>query len=209
MKIPISSTSSGLPGYQTEAPFVPSLLVEFRKRLNDEVLNEINEMIIAFNTPDDPTPSGGKPTDEATPAEGEENTGTLVLDATCAPQNIKYPQDVSLLNEAREGLEGLVDYLCATFGYYKPRMYRKNARKDYLNLAKSKKRSKKKIRRAIKQSNCSIYAGTEVILRHSLMTGVNSLPDNRNGLLLLIKFTNSKSTCMITESIPLQTGLSA
>ena len=30
-------------------------------------------------------------------------------------------------------------------------MYRKNARKDYLNLAKSKKRSKKKIRRAIKQ----------------------------------------------------------
>ena len=141
----------GSPGYQTEAPFVPSLLVEFRKRLNDEVLNEINEMIIAFNTPDDPTPSGGKPTDEATPAEGEENTGTLVLDATCAPQNIKYPQDVSLLNEAREGLEGLVDYLCATFGYYKPRMYRKNARKDYLNLAKSKKRSKKKIRRAIKQ----------------------------------------------------------
>lgn len=141
----------GLPGYQTEAPFVPSLLVEFRKRLNDEVLNEINEMIIAFNTPDDPTPSGGKPTDEAAPAEGEENTGTLVLDATCAPQNIKYPQDVSLLNEAREGLEGLVDYQCATFGYYKPRMYRKNARKDYLNLAKSKKRSKKKIRRAIKQ----------------------------------------------------------
>ena len=28
----------GLPGYQTEAPFVPSLLVEFRKRLHDEVL---------------------------------------------------------------------------------------------------------------------------------------------------------------------------
>lgn len=141
----------GLPGYQTEAPFVPSLLVEFRKRLNDEVLNEINEMIIAFNTPDDPTPGGGNPPDDDVPAAGEENTGTLVLDATCAPQNIKYPQDVSLLNETRENLEGLVDYLCTTFGYYTPRMYRKNARKDYLNLAKSKKRSKKKIRRAIKQ----------------------------------------------------------
>ena len=49
----------GLPGYQTEAPFVPSLLVEFRKRLTDDVLSEINEMIIAYNTPDDPTPSGG------------------------------------------------------------------------------------------------------------------------------------------------------
>ena len=30
-------------------------------------------------------------------------------------------------------------------------MYRKNARKDYLNLAKCKKRTKKKIRKAIKQ----------------------------------------------------------
>ena len=43
----------GLPGYQTEAPFVLSLLVEFRKHLTDDVLSEINEMIIAYNTPDD------------------------------------------------------------------------------------------------------------------------------------------------------------
>jgi hypothetical protein len=141
----------GLPAYQTEPPFVPSLLVEFRKRLNEDVLNEINEMIIAFNTPDDPNPGGGNPSEDDASAEGDENTGTLVLDATCAPQNIKYPQDVNLLNEARENLEEMVDYLCTTFGYYTLRMYRKNARKDYLNLAKSKKRSKKKIRRAIKQ----------------------------------------------------------
>ena len=108
-------------------------------------------MIIAFNTPDDPAPGGGNPPDDDAPAEAEENSGTLVLDATCAPQNIKYPQDVNLLNEARENLEGLVDDLCTTFGCCTPRMYRKNARRDYLNLAKSKKRSKKKIRRAIKQ----------------------------------------------------------
>ena len=31
-----------------------------------------------------------------------ENKGTLMLDATCAPSNIRYPQDFSLLNEARE-----------------------------------------------------------------------------------------------------------
>ena len=29
----------GLPGYQSHQPFVPSLLVEFRKRLNDDVLH--------------------------------------------------------------------------------------------------------------------------------------------------------------------------
>ena len=44
----------GLPGFQNKAPFVPSLLVEFRKRLNDEIMTEINEMIIDYNAPDDP-----------------------------------------------------------------------------------------------------------------------------------------------------------
>ena len=43
----------GLPGYQTEPPFVPSFLVEFRKRLTEDLLGEINEMIIAYNTLDD------------------------------------------------------------------------------------------------------------------------------------------------------------
>ena len=32
--------------------------------------------------------------------------------------------------------------ICYEHNYYKPRMYRQNARKDYLNLAKCKKRSK-------------------------------------------------------------------
>lgn len=135
----------GLPWYQTEAPFVPSLLVEFRKRLTDDVLSEINEMIIAYNTPGD----GSHPdTDEK---DSGENSGTVILDATCTPQKISFPQDVNLLNEARENLEEIVDDLCRRFDYYIPRMYRRNARKDYLNLAKCKKRISKKIRKAIRQ----------------------------------------------------------
>ena len=55
----------GLPGFQTVPPFVPSLLVEFRKRLTEDILSEINEMIIDYNTPDDPTPGGGNQTDRA------------------------------------------------------------------------------------------------------------------------------------------------
>lgn len=39
----------GMPGYEDKIPFVPSLLVEFRKRLSEDVLNEINEMIIEYN----------------------------------------------------------------------------------------------------------------------------------------------------------------
>jgi len=135
----------GLPGYQDAIPFVPSLLVEFRKRLTAEVLEEINEMVIAYNAPDDPPPTGGGDNEES-----EKNSGTLILDATCAPQNISYPQDVNLLNEARENLEKMIDIICYEQNYYKPRMYRQKARKDYLNLAKCKKRTARRIRKAIK-----------------------------------------------------------
>ena len=40
-----------------------------------------------------------------------DNSGTMIVDATCAPSHIRYPQDVSLLNEARENAEKLVDVL--------------------------------------------------------------------------------------------------
>ena len=62
----------------------------------------------------------------------------------------KILQDVNLLNKERENLEGIVDDLRRRFDYYIPRMYRKNVRKDYLNLTKCKKRTSKKIRKAIK-----------------------------------------------------------
>lgn len=112
----------GLPGYQDKIPFVPSLLVEFRKRFTDEILTEINEMIAEYNSPQDPPPGGGDDPDRS----GSEtnNQGTLILDATCAPQQISYPQDVSLLNEARENLEAILDKICYEYNYYKPRMYR-------------------------------------------------------------------------------------
>lgn len=140
----------GLPGYQDEEPFVPSLLVEFRKRLTDDILGDINEMIIAYNTSDDVPPAGESGSGESDDAPTE-NKGTLILDATCAPQQISFPQDINLLNEARENMESLIDDICFRFHYYKPRMYRKNARKDYLSLAKCKKRTAKKIRKAIKK----------------------------------------------------------
>ncbi len=141
----------GLPGFQNEPPFVPSLLVEFRKRLDDEVMTEINEMIIAYNTPDDPGPDGGGGNDSDAALNEPKNSGTIILDATCAPQNISYPQDINLLNEVREGLEKMIDEICYDYNYYKPRMYRGNARRNYLNLARCKKRTAKKIRKAIKQ----------------------------------------------------------
>ena len=151
----------GLPGYEYKAPFVPSLLVEFRKRLDENVLAEINEMIAAYNNPDDSSDddsNGGGNSADNTNTENDnqlacepENEGTLILDATCAPQNIAYPQDINLLNEAREKLESIIDQICDEYNFYKPRMYREKARKAYLALAKCRKRTGKRIRKAIGQ----------------------------------------------------------
>ena len=147
----------GMPGYEDKIPFVPSLLVEFRKRLSEDVLNEINEMIIEYNakkSDDDNDSSNGDNSgsnDTDNTSDTSENSGTLILDATCAPQNIKYPQDIELLNEAREKLEDMLCRISDEYGFYRPRMYKKNARKDYLALAKCRKRGSKKIRKAIKK----------------------------------------------------------
>ena len=143
----------GLPGYDPKPPYAPSLLVEFRKRLTDEILGDINEMIIAYNHPDDHTPGGssGNADEPASPKNGSGNDGTLILDATCAPQQIAFPQDINLLNEARENLETIIDTVCYEYNEPKPRTYRRNARADYLALAKRRKRTGKLIRKAIKK----------------------------------------------------------
>ena len=90
-------------------------------------------------------------TDGDTNYDTSKNSGTLIIDATCAPQNIKYPQDINLLNEAREKLEKLIKKICKEQNWYVPRTYRKQARKDYLAIAKCRKRPAKKLRAAIRK----------------------------------------------------------
>lgn len=80
-----------------------------------------------------------------------DNSGTLIIDATCAPSRIKYPTDIDLLNTSREKLEAIIDSLHNPEKGKKPRTYRKQARKNYLLLARNKKPSSKKIRNAIKK----------------------------------------------------------
>lgn len=144
----------GLPGYRMEQPFVPSLLVEFRKRLTEEILGAINDMILEYNAPDDPDdddPSGFHEGGSEDQDSEKGNSGTLILEATCEPQNIEYPQDINLLNKGREDLEGIIDEISYAYKLKKPRMYRQNAGADYLALAKCRKRTGKRIRKAIKK----------------------------------------------------------
>ena len=135
----------GNPGYDdSKQPFDPSLMVYFRKRLTPEVLGEINEMILktvttSENNDDHNTPTGGG------------NSGTLIVDATCAPSDIRFPQDVALLNEARENAEQIIDTLQEQSVEEKPRTYRNKAHKDSLKYMRSRKHNVKKTREAIRK----------------------------------------------------------
>ena len=146
----------GLPGYQEEPPFDASTLVLFRKRINAQMIAEVNEYLLSNqNKKDDddnskPPTGGGTPDDVPSNSEPD-NEGTLIVDATCAPVNIRYPQDVSLLNEAREKLETIIYRFHKSYGLILPRRYSKRARKDYLAFAKCRKHTAKKIRKALRQ----------------------------------------------------------
>ena len=63
------------------------------------------------------------------------NQGSLLIDATCVPADIRHPTDLSLLNEGRELTETLIDAMHSqireSFGH-KPRTHRKKARQQFL-----------------------------------------------------------------------------
>jgi len=81
----------------------------------------------------------------------KKNRGKLLLDATVAPADIKYPTDIDLLNKSREHLETAIEILWKEVPHksHKLPYSAKKARKSYLKLAKSKKWTRAKCRKAI------------------------------------------------------------
>jgi len=75
----------------------------------------------------------------------------IAIDATCAPADISFPQDLKLLNDAREITEKIIDKLHIPGEKAKPRTYRQEARKHFLNISKSKKKTYGKLRKAIRK----------------------------------------------------------
>jgi len=157
----------GYSSFSSEEPFDPSLFVEFRKRLGIEQINSINEKILGLskNEEEKPTKNNGNNQQDGPSADDIELTqqkvssekvithkGKLITDATACPQDIAYPTDLNLLNDAREKSEELIDTLY-DFDLHekKPRTYRKIARKNYLRTAQKKTKSKREIRNALRK----------------------------------------------------------
>lgn len=122
----------GYESYRDEKPFDSSIIVYFRKRLNPKVLSEINELIHGkyrkkYGSSEDNEDQDGS-------AGGSGNQGKLIVDASCTPAEIRYPTDLSLLNEAREKSEYIIDRLHEPVKgkEKKVRTYRKKARGAHL-----------------------------------------------------------------------------
>jgi hypothetical protein len=163
----------GYTSFSDEEPFDASLFVEFRKRLGIEQINAINEKILGLNLE-----QKDKEDKDENNNEPPENEGTLILDATACPQDIAYPTDLNLLNDAREKAEYLIDVLFdPNLHQAKPRNYREKARKLYLNTAQKKIKSKKVIRTAIKQQLNFLKRNIQNIYR--LMEAYGTIPLDR------------------------------
>jgi len=153
----------GLMEYHDEPPFDHSMLTHFRKRFDKEMLADINSSIVdraMGNSKDKEADSDNSNDDDTINIDDDNkdkqppsNQGKLIVDATCTPADIAYPTDLSLLNEAREKSEEIIDAMHEPFigVRKKPRTYCQKSRKAYLAVAKQKKPGAKKIRKAIGQ----------------------------------------------------------
>jgi len=137
----------GLPSYSDEPPFTASLFVSIRKRMGSAVFSCFEQTILDSIEKKKARKGAGKTKQELTG-----NHGKMVVDATVAEQAIRYPTDISLLNEAREISETLIDELYKLSELKKkPRTYRIQARKRFLSLSKKRNPGGKLRRKGIRE----------------------------------------------------------
>lgn len=214
----------GLHEYRYECPFDPSMMTRFRQRITPEMLAWVNDQIIGRKAEEegdkkdsnnDSGDSGndgdGSQADENHNGEKEEekNEGTIILDATCAPQNIRFPTDASLLNEAREKAEEIIDTLhdMGLSEGKKPRTYREKARRKYNSFSKSRKKTVKLIRTTIRQQLGYLNRDLGIIdayeLRHPGC--LQKLPSRQQTMLQVIRTLYSQQEYMYrteTHKVP-------
>jgi len=147
--------------------------------LSGNILKEVNALIIEKNkhvieTYDDE--DKGKASGEGESKEPE-NKGTLIVDATCAPEDIRFPHDVTLLDEARRKTEAIIDVLHERMpeGWEKPRTYRKKARKEFLTFIRNRKPRVNTIRKAVRTQIQYVERNVRLINEYKDKVGLTSL----------------------------------
>lgn len=127
----------GLDTYTTDLPFNHSTLVYFRRRMGqitELVRNIISDTLreqIQSLLPDD-------------------ELRVLITDATAVPIEIRFPQDTSLLNQARLNLEEMLLDMAHQLQIKPPRTYKREAKAKWTAFARKPRRWAKETRKQIK-----------------------------------------------------------
>ena len=138
----------GLPKFTQESPFTPSSLVNFRRRISVEMFNKFNELIIAKGLEYKRQALAVCSEQKKKELRLKDLNDDLILDSSCAPQYISYPNDLSLLNKTREKLEMMLKMLYNPIDGEEPYADSKLARKSFLSLIMKPKKSFEDIHQA-------------------------------------------------------------
>jgi len=180
----------GLKHYEDEQLFHPTMFVYFRKRFPSDTLNRINEMITSAAMEQRKAKSKNSKNDKDKPqgSSVSNNKGKLLVDATCAPEDITFPTDMKLLNKAREHSEQIIDELHKHMpqGTKKPRTYRRKARKEFLSISKSKRVHKNKLRKSIRKQLSYLGRNLKSIAEQNKMISLLQLSHQQYKKLLVI-----------------------
>ena len=174
----------GLTEFRKEPLFDLSMMVHFRKRFPAEEIEKINEELFRRmneagknSSDDDTTDESGKveATGENSSEGVEENNGTLIIDATVSPADIRYPTDLSILNECRENTEKIIEELWMNSSRrgHKTTYSRKKARAGYLKVTKQRKPRKGALQKAIKEQ--LEYTEQNIVTTEKLMIEVGDV----------------------------------
>ncbi|MEL6987905.1 MAG: IS5 family transposase [Bacteroidota bacterium] len=192
----------GLDHFQHKPLFDPSLFVHFRKRMGVEAFEQMNQsLLIKAGLIAEPAKEKSQPPEDSDSGQGQDspsdsdsvsasnstkqgkesnslNKGKLLIDAMVCEQMIQYPTDLDLVSRSRKEAERLIDLVYDPQpGKVKPRTYRIRARKDYLAVAKKRRKSKRLLRKALAKQLNYLRRDLE-ILKHLL----EETPDSFNRL---------------------------
>ncbi len=120
----------GLEQFEVRPLLNSSSLTRLRKRLGVKFIKEMEELTYAILV--DKKIIKGK---------------GIMVDGTVFPEKVKYPNDVGLLNDAREWIVKQIKKISKGSGK-KIRTYCRSARKVYLNFVKRKQKTKRMIKKA-------------------------------------------------------------
>jgi hypothetical protein len=156
--------------FSTKQPFDPSLMVHFRSRISKEMLLRVNETLCG---------TGKKPErkkDE--PKDPPSNAGKLIIDATCAPEDLRHPTDLGLLNDSREHSEKVIDLLweASDRAGRKPLTYRRKARRQFLQAIRCRKPSRRHLRKGIRRQLGFLRRNLRTIKKMSGIFPLSVLP---------------------------------